>query len=46
MIPVDYRSEKFVLNDLLDQINGLFIPGDNVDILTDAVYQETMLQVV
>lgn len=38
VIPVSYRLEKESMYRLLNQLNGLYIPGDSQELLTDGMY--------
>jgi len=43
VIPIDYTLSEEEIKPLLEQINGLYIPGDSQLAVTDSKYRDTFL---
>ena len=43
VIPIDYNLQEDELEELLSQINGLYLPGDSHQSITDEKYKSTFL---
>ena len=46
VVPVNYRLRTPLLNKLLGQLNGVYIPGDNIDILDNEKYIDTVTNII
>jgi gamma-glutamyl-gamma-aminobutyrate hydrolase PuuD len=46
VIPIDYTLEKEELDQLLSQVNGVYMPGDSHLAVTDERYKNTFVDVI
>ena len=46
IIPVNYRLKPSTMEKLLGKINGLYIPGDSPNILTNHKYMDTISNIL
>ena len=43
VVPVDYRLSQEDFNNLLDKLNGLYVPGDSYMTMRDEKYKFTFM---
>jgi hypothetical protein len=46
VVPINYRLRLSALNKILGQINGIYIPGDSTDNLSNAKYMDTVSNII
>jgi gamma-glutamyl hydrolase len=46
VVPISYRLDKNGLINLLQQVNGIYIPGDHPDVLKNERYLNTVREIL
>jgi hypothetical protein len=46
IVPVSYKLDANQLNNLLSQLNGIYIPGDTADVLSNERYLFSIKQIL
>ena len=44
VVPIDYRLDLEERRDLLDKLNGVYLPGDSHNVVTDEAYKAAFVQ--